>query len=512
MLRQLWQCLFLEHGPVGTEQCWKRRARDSQVAILRWPTRGLWNHLRNSWCRRRGCLGLLLPIFCFPIIFPSTCRAVTLTTLCSFSGTNGSPWSLIQGADGNFYGITASGGSGSGTVFRVTPDGVLTTLVSFNGTNGANPRSVVQGTNGDFYGTTQYGGSDNLGTVFEMAPDGVLTTLVSFNGFNGANPTSGFVLGKDGNFYGTTDFGGAYEGTCTGCTSPQGLGTIFQMTPQGAFTTLASFDGTNGCEPVNVIEGADGNFYGSAYSSGTNFQGYGSVFRMTPEGAITTLWSFNGANSGPCLFGIIQAADSSLWGTTDGGALLGTVDTVFRVATNGDETTLFSFNGINGALPRRLVQGSDLNLYGVTGAGGIGYAGPYSGDGTIFSIDPNGIFTTVVFFNGTNGSNPDALLQGSDGYFYGTTLSGGAGSAGTVFRFTLPLAPVFRTVTEAPGGINFTWSAVSGQVYQVEYKIDSHQANWSDLGSQIMATNGIAAASDTTGPDPQRFYRVRLVP
>jgi uncharacterized repeat protein (TIGR03803 family) len=151
----------------------------------------------------------------------------TLTTLVSFNSTSlplatsgGTPLSaLVQGSDGNFYGTTSQGGSGSvGTIFKMTPAGSLTTLVSFNDTNGAASSSggsplpeaaLVQGSDGNFYGTTAFGGSDSMGTIYKMTPAGVLTTLFSFNGANGANPYAGLVLGSDGNFYGTTQNGGS---------------------------------------------------------------------------------------------------------------------------------------------------------------------------------------------------------------------------------------------------------------------------------------------------------------
>jgi uncharacterized repeat protein (TIGR03803 family) len=140
---------------------------------------------------------------------------VTTNGDVSTVGTNGAPpfASLTLGGDGNFYGTSAGDGDyGAGTVFRVTPSGALTTLVSFAGTNGANPyAALTQGSDGNFYGTTAGGGRYNYGTVFQVTTNGVLTTLVSFNGTNGANPYAALTLGSDGNFYGTVDSGGYYN-------------------------------------------------------------------------------------------------------------------------------------------------------------------------------------------------------------------------------------------------------------------------------------------------------------
>lgn len=160
---------------------------------------------------------------------------------------------LVLGSDGNFYGTTwNSGSSKRGTIFKATPAGVLTTLVTFNIENGANPSgSLVQGNDGNFYGTTYGGGSNDDGTVFKMTPAGALTTLVSFDRTNGMEPSGGLVKGHDGNFYGTTNLGGTNK-----------YGTIFKITPAGAVTTLVSFDLANGARPEELVQGSDGNFYG----------------------------------------------------------------------------------------------------------------------------------------------------------------------------------------------------------------------------------------------------------
>jgi len=170
--------------------------------------------------------------------------------------------SLVQGPDGNFYGTTQDGGSGgSGTVFKVTNNGVLTTLVSFTGSNGANPSAALAlGRDGALYGTTET-------TVFKVTTDGVLTTLVWFNGTNGAIALGGLVLGSDGCFYGTTSTGGIGYGAYGG-----GNGTVFKVTTNGVLTTLASFNGTNGMSPLaGLTLGRDGNFYGTTFYGGTGY-------------------------------------------------------------------------------------------------------------------------------------------------------------------------------------------------------------------------------------------------
>jgi uncharacterized repeat protein (TIGR03803 family) len=176
----------------------------------------------------------LVCVFCAAATIASS--ADNFETLLSFNGTNGEfPYApLVQGLNGNFYGTTNSGGAHGdyGTVFEITAAGKLATLHSFiNGTDGEFPdEPPFEGLNGSFYGTTQHGGVHGYGTVFEITPEGKLTTLHSFDGTNGDGP-AGLVQATDGNFYGTTNAGGA-----TGAFAD---GTIFKITPAG---TLMNFD------------------------------------------------------------------------------------------------------------------------------------------------------------------------------------------------------------------------------------------------------------------------------
>ena len=214
-----------------------------------------------------------------------TSPTVTLTVtaqgesvLYSFTGgtDGGSPGAgLIQGSDGNFYGTTQVGGaSGYGTVFKVTPAGVETVLYSFGGgTDGSYPYAgLTQGADGNFYGTTEQGGANSLGTIFKVTPAGVETVLWTFGGgTDGHNPYGTLIQGADGNFYGTTFQGGTNN-----------HGTIFEITPAGIETVLYSFGGvpyTDGWFPQGgLIQGADGNFYGTTEAGGAN--GYGTVFKF----------------------------------------------------------------------------------------------------------------------------------------------------------------------------------------------------------------------------------------
>ncbi len=390
----------------------------------------------------------------------------TLTTLVSFllaaNGANPQA-ALAIGHDGNFYGTTSQGGSGTnynggigdfGTIFKMTTNGTLTTLVSLEfDPDGANPQAgMTLGNDGNLYGTTYQGGSGGYGTVFRVMTNGTIPTLASFNSANGANPQANLTLGNDGNFYGTTYKGGSSD-----------YGTVFRMTTNGALTTLVSFGitgATNGLIPpiypmAGLTLGSDGNFYGTTVQGG---RGFGTVFKMTINGTLTTLAAFNSTNGAYPQAGLTLGNDGNFYGTTSQGGSSGP-GTVFKVTTNGNLTRLVSFNYNNGADPRAgLTLGSDGNFYGTTSAGGS------SGYGTVFQMTTSGGFGTLVSFNKANGANPMAALTlGSDGKFYGTTSAGGSDGLGTVFRLN-PLAPLIVSQPQpasqvVPAGVNVTISA-----------------------------------------------------
>ena len=279
---------------------------------------------------------------------------------------------LVQGSDGNFYGTTYAGGdSNHGTIFKITPTGTLTTLHSFIGTDGASPdANLVQGGDGNFYGTTGNGGiTSSNGTVFKITPSGTLTTLYFFSGTDGSGP-NGLVLDSDGNYY-STAFGGGSSND----------GTVFKITPTGTLTTLYSFSGADGLNPrAGLALGSDGNFYGTTRSGGTGNDG--TVFKITPSGTLTMLHSFSGIDGlDPWSSALVQGSDGNFYGTTVNGGALNN-GTVFQITPTGMLTTLYSFTGgVDGSGPDgSLVQGSDGNVYGTTAGGGG------CGPGAVFKI------------------------------------------------------------------------------------------------------------------------------
>ena len=386
----------------------------------------------------------------------------TFKTLVNFDGTNGlGPQApLIQGTDGNLYSTTVYGGSstncsgGCGTVFKIGTEGKLTTLHSFNGTDGAELYGgLVQATDGNFYGTTRYGGTSTncegvgCGSVFKITPAGKLTTIFNFHGVSdGFWPVAGLVQGTDGNLYGTTSFGGT-SGYCgTGC------GTVFKISTAGKLSTLHSFGGTDGYSPeATLVQGTNGSFYGTTEEYGAN--GYGTIFEITPAGKLTTLYNFP---DGYPFGALVQAVDGNFYGVTGYPAN----GTIFKISPTGELTTIYSFcsqtNCPDGLYPYAgLVQGTDGKLYGTTAEGGknVCVEPPplFIGCGTIFKITTEGKLTTLYNFCSqagcADGNGPEAgLVQATDGRYYGSTAAFALGSSPqTIFSLSVGLRAFVKT-------------------------------------------------------------------
>ena len=326
----------------------------------------------------------------------------------------------------------------------------LTTLHNLNDGDGAAPDcDLVRSSNGTLYGTCNLHGSNYGGTVFKITPDETLTVIYDFgssdNNADGVNPVSTLTEGKDGDFYGTTEYGGTNGN----------YGTIFKITPAGALTTLHRFAGSDGANPfATVIQGTDGNFYGTTSTGGAN--GYGTVFMLTPGGKLTTLINFNDFDGATPHASLIQGSDGNFYGTTLNG---GTNDygTIFEITPAGESTVLHRFSGGDGQNPpSSLTQGSDGSFYGTTSDEGG------NGNGTIFKITAAGAFTTLHTFNSADGSGPGYLLQASDGNFYGTTYDGGANGDGTIYEITP--AGVFTSLYSFSGsnGANIYGGLIEG--------------------------------------------------
>jgi uncharacterized repeat protein (TIGR03803 family) len=437
------------------------------------------------------------------------CADLSVQTIYAFGSNPKNPRaSLVQGSDGNFYGTTAFGGANgeNGTVFQFAPGRPLIVLHSFQERDGAIPwAGLVQARDGALYGTTQGGGANgDFGTVFRMTTSGEFAVLYSFSGSDGRSPQAALVQGKDGNLYGTTAAGGRHDDN----------GTVFRITSDGVLTSLASFSGTNGRRPIgSLIQGSDGNFYGTTSEGGPGYDGTdvggGTIFQVTPDGTMNSLFAFSGTDgSGPAA-GLVEGSDGNFYGTTQfGGA--NDSGTVLKITPSGALTTLFSFNGADGSLPvSQLVAGSDGNFYGTTSGDR-----PFGGSntfGTVFRVTPGGVLTPLVSFEGINGASPVAgLVQGIDGNLYGTTFEGGGGDGGTIFRLIEP--PRILAVSASNGNVTITWASFINGTYRVEYRSSLTGTNWNTLPVEVKATGNTASAIDNSPTAARRFYRARLLP
>ena len=370
---------------------------------------------------------------------------------------------LIQGADGNYYTTTNIGGAGAcpsttqglvqgcGAVVKISATGALSVVYSFpydannqTAPNGLQPvAGLIQGPDGNFYGITSLGGGstpicnagagivDGCGTVFKLTPAGKFTLLHVFCGSNGCNghppdgslPAGRLIKGPNKFFYGTTQYGGASQGIV------YNSGIIFEISPTGAYKVVHVFTGNpdDGANPTaGLILASDGNFYGTTESGGAS--GFGTVFKMTPAGAVTILHSFSNRDSnGELPMGaLVEASDGNLYGTCYAGGANG-VGTAFRISKSGSLQKIYDFTTVAGNVgysPRAgLIEASDGNLYGTASEGGA------VGQGTIYQLTLSGSATQVASFDPpVTGSSPlDAVLQGSDGRLY-VTLQNNGGS------------------------------------------------------------------------------------
>jgi uncharacterized repeat protein (TIGR03803 family) len=395
-----------------------------------------------------------------------TVKQAAETVLYRFTGyaNDGSQPSgpLVQGPDGNFYGVTGAGGGYPcfdtpdfcGTVFKLTPTGTETILHAFRGapSDGWSPHgALLLASDGNFYGTTASGGTYNRGTVFRITSAGDYAVLYSFGATpaDGITPLGNLIQASDGNLYGSTAAGGA--NSCIGV--PNFCGTAFRITLTGIETVIYNFGATveDGWQPNGLIQGPDGNFYGTATIGGVNScAGYdnlcGTVFKLTPTGVETTLYSFGAslgdgaAPQGPLILG----ADGNFYGTTaagGGGVSSGNehcysstgCGTVFRITPAGVETVLYAFGSQaddgNGPTPF-LTLARDGNFYGTTYTGGI------NGVGAVFKLTPAGVESIIYSFgaDASDASGPSSLLQASDGNFYGVTQFTMGAAMGAFFK------------------------------------------------------------------------------
>jgi uncharacterized repeat protein (TIGR03803 family) len=455
---------------------------------------------------------LKLCILAIGLLAPTANAGVLFTNIFTFNGTNGDlPDFLVPAGNNKFYGSTEDGGPDwdpsnhnydLGGIFSITYDGVFSNLFFFDGTDGTGGQYLTSGIDGNFYGLA-FGDY-----VFKLNPDGTMANpnlLPNINGDPGF-----FVQDRDGTIYGTIE---------TQFFAPPGYGTIYKIDTNGVASTLVNFNGTNGCSPVCLLLGADNNFYGVAESGGNGFTGpdaggYGTIFRVDRNGNLTNIFFFSDSNSTPVT--MVQGADGDLYGSTAYGGI-NNAGTLFRMSTNGDLVWSFPLNGTNAYGSAWLITVNDGNIYGITHWGGSTYTylGPNyigGGNGVIFRMTPGGSFTTLFEFDGTNDIGPHTMTQGTDGNFYGTAENDGGLGNGVIFKLSIPMQPSFTAITQSNGLISLKWTSVSGQMYQLQTNSSLCSTDWGNLGAPILATNGFMCASDTVAPNASLFYRVTVLP
>jgi uncharacterized repeat protein (TIGR03803 family) len=440
---------------------------------------------------------------------------IQFTTIASFNGGDGlGPiGKLVYATDGYLYGMAQlDTGPGYGVIFKVTTNGGITPLHNFTQFDGARPiGGMIQASDGKLYGATVVGDWENVvvkrGTLFSITTNAAFTSFLSFGATNGAAPYGPLVQASDGNLYGTTSAGGSgSEGTC------------FRLGPGLNHQVLFSFPAGIGLfgPRAGLVQGPDGFLYGVAASGGV--ENVGGVFKVAISGlggepfTVAPLRQTE-TGAGP-LAPLSVGRDGYIYGTATQGGTNG-YGTVFRISTNGNVNCLFSFNGTNGSRPDGgVIQGSDGNLYGTTIYGGIGFTQGTrsSGYGTLFMLTTNGVLTTLLQFDSTNGAWPAAaLLEMPNGVFYGSTQVGGTNNDGTIFRFSTKPALSLSIVisNHIP---SFQFSATAGKMYQLQFKTNATQVSWSDLGGPVLATNASLTLTDAPALNQQRFYRVYQLP
>jgi uncharacterized repeat protein (TIGR03803 family) len=317
------------------------------------------------------------------------------------------PVSLIPASDGNLYGSTSGGGVGpyAGTIFKLTPTGQLSTLYDFP--DGSLPVGLTQGGDGNFYGTTYGGGAYGYGTVFKVTQEGALTTLYNFCSEGGSSCTDGLqplaplLEGIDGNFYGTTSGGG----TGSACGDSSGCGTLFKITPKGGLTTIYNFCSQSNCGdgqlPGNTLaEGTDGNFYGETSYGGAN--GDGILFELTPAGVLTTLQSFDTPYMGILGDGVVQATNGYFYGPTNSG---GTANSLCFDGNNSTCGTVFAVSlGLGSfveTLPTSGKVGETIKILGNRLADATGVS--FNGVAATFKVASHTLISATVPAGATTG-------------------------------------------------------------------------------------------------------------
>jgi uncharacterized repeat protein (TIGR03803 family) len=427
----------------------------------------------------------------------ATLQGQTYTDLYNLGSNSGDPGNpawvglFAQGRDGNLYSTATDGGLNAvGAAFRLTPSATMTAW-SFdsNGSDSYYPDSgLTLGTDGNFYGTTYAGGSAGAGTVFKVTASGKITTLYSFSGFN-CCAYAAPIQGLDGNYYGTTSDGGG-----------EVFGTVYKMTPSGKVTFIYTFGGTVRY-PMALTLGTDGNFYGT-FNGGAGVSQYGGVFKITPGGKFTVLYNFQGTPDGQTPKGaIIQASDGNFYGTTDAGGANG-FGSIYKITPAGALTILHSFSeddGLGIHPLAGLAQATDGKFYGV--------AASNTSSGVLFQITSTGKYKVLVNLTNTTGKYPGAnpqvaLFQHTNGTLYGDTYGGGTGKlcfCGVLYSLGMKLGPFVSFVGPLFEGKVGKTIEILGQGFTGTTKVSFHGVSATFTVVSDTYLTAVVPAGATTG-------------
>jgi uncharacterized repeat protein (TIGR03803 family) len=415
--------------------------------------------------------------------------------------------------------------------------------------DGSFPNSLILGIEGNFYGSTAGGGFctacdfavPGTGTIFKLTPSGIITTLLAFDGFaQGRGPTASLLAVNNGYFYGATSRAGWFADFLPGA------GTLFLLHERGDFTHLYTFGqtyspitrsfGADGEYPAGaLVQEKDGTIYGVTASGGAH--NCGTIFRFA-QSIVTTIYSFGRSfdtNSNLALDGkspnnLIISSSGSIYGTTQRGGALD-AGTAFRLALDGTPIILHSFgtvtnefgDPVDGRNPNSLVLSPDGSLYGTTEKGGqYAHLDLFNeGYGVLFQLSTNGALNVIYSF-GTiqdadgvplDGRLPNSLSVEREGLLYGTTGLGGSLHSGTVFRVeALREPPLILEITHNGNALVLTFRSIPARKYQIQYKAGLTQSTWTNFESAITASAGTTIASADPTVEHQRFYRVMLLP
>ncbi len=341
---------------------------------------------------------------------------------------------LLLDNSGNLYGVTTANDDVLGTVFKLAPDGTETVLYAFQYVSqqaSVPTGGVVMDAQGNLYGEAKNGGAyrcpeistanPDCGSVFKLAPNGTMTTIVSFQGgADGGGPLGGLSIDSAGNLYGTTK----YDGASGGCGGVGGCGTVFKIASDGTKTVLYSFTGhSDGAKPTGslTLDGL-GNLYGTTTLGGL---GQGTVFNLAPDSTETVLHAFDGSDGSQPTSGLVLDASGNLYGTTPTGSGSGNAyGEVYELAPAGTLTVLYAFTnaGGDGVYPNGgMAMDKKGNLYGSTISGGKGCKS--SGCGTVFQIAKNRAYKQIAQFKGSTAHNPlSGVVVDSAGNVYGSAF------------------------------------------------------------------------------------------